>query len=160
MSEVWTEARKQAARDELAKWRGLHHCDRIAVPGVGIDCIHLVYRALIAAEIVPERPLGSYDVRAGLGVPSNKLKEILGRCLNSETLPAMTPPEFGDIANFKTGKTSAHVGFHADGYMWHSCSGRGVIVGRWELWRHRIESIVRLKGEGFLVGPENIANKL
>jgi len=150
---LWTPSARQKAILELRSWEGVRHVNRIAVPGVGIDCIHLVFRAYIAAGILPVRSLGRYDVNAGLFTRSDMMERVLLGSLHSKSLNPEAP-EFGDIVVFQTGDRSAHCGFYEDVHVWHSLSRQCVIRSPWRTWRRRAEKIVRVYRPGFRVEPE------
>src|SRR5438045_9745250 len=62
---LWTRARQQLAQESLARWYGTPHKDRIAIVGVGIDCINLCNEVLVDSGVVPRRPFPSYDLVEG-----------------------------------------------------------------------------------------------
>jgi cell wall-associated NlpC family hydrolase len=151
---VWTQGREALARLSLAKWHGTPHHNRIAVPGVGVDCIKFVYEVCYDSGVWPRVEFSGYDLQAGLGGPSTKLQETFLKAVFGEWVERDF--QFGDVLIFTTGERSAHCGFHAgDGKLWHSLAGRRVTVSDECLWRHDLAGAVRLTGVGFKVNPQN-----
>lgn len=149
---LWTPERKQLALAELARWHGVKHVNRVAVPGVGIDCIHLVFVVYVAAGLLPRRRLGTYNTEHGLFQHSDRLRDGLLATLHAVKV-APTTPEWGDIAIFKTGRTSAHCGFLTRGQVWHALAHRCVTVSEWHNWEHRADCLIRLTQPGFKANP-------
>jgi hypothetical protein len=91
---------------------------RLAIAGRAVDCVGALRVILVAAGVVDKHPLGFYNVRDGLYAPSDKLVQALRECLHVED--ATGDPQFGEVWVMKTGDRSAHVGFAAPPYLWHS----------------------------------------
>ena len=149
---IWTDERKTTAQAVLDVWQGTPHINRVAIPGIGIDCIRLVMEVLTNAGIVERRELGAYDVQAGTHSVSRKLAAEINRCLFVESV-SVASPEFGDLAVFKTGTRSGHIGFVTDGYVWHSLAGRCVTRSPFALWNREIEFLFRFTDTGWKAEP-------
>ena len=157
-STVWTPSARQKAISELASWEGVKHVNRIAVPGVGIDCIHLVFRAYIAAGLLPERRLGRYDTEAGLFCESNTMEQVLLDCLHGLSKEPHDPV-FGDVVIFQTGDRSAHCGFYENDHIWHSLARQCVLRSPWGLWRRKAKRLITIYQTGFRKDPQLSAKK-
>jgi cell wall-associated NlpC family hydrolase len=155
---IWTPERQKAALEECARWHGVRHVNRIAVPGVGIDCIQLVWRIYSAASVVPEGSVAPYSVSEGMVSPSRKLRDVLNDLLHCEEHDPGSP-EFGDVVLFKTGGVSAHCGFLAGEVVWHALARRCVTPSPWLLWRHKADTLLRVTKTGFRGEPRSIILK-
>jgi hypothetical protein len=149
----FTPERRILAMASCEKWLGTPHVNRIAVEGVGIDCIHLIHEIMKDSGLLPEADLGRYDLMAGTYEPSDYLKEVFMTACCADEYP-IDAPKFGDIVIFKTGKVSAHCGFYTPGEVWHSLSGRAVIRSSWSHWKHEAQCLVRLMYPGFKHQPK------
>lgn len=144
---------REKALASCQKWLGTPHVNRVAVPGVGIDCVHLVHEIMKDCDLLPEADLGRYTLMDGMYNPSDYLKRVfLTACIAEEL--TIDRPEFGDIVIFKTGKVSAHCGFYTPGFVWHSLSNRAVIKSAWSNWKHEAECLIRLTYPGFKIPPK------
>jgi cell wall-associated NlpC family hydrolase len=150
---LWSLSAVQKATEELESWEGTAHVNRIAVRGVGIDCIQLCFRAYAAAGILPWMKVGVYSTEAGLFSRSENMERVLLDCLHAKSLP-VDSPEFGDLVLFQTGDRSAHCGFYADGFVWHSLARQCVLRSPWRLWKRRAEKLIRVYGTGFRKDPK------
>jgi cell wall-associated NlpC family hydrolase len=151
-SQIWTNERKQIARTEAQRWIGTPHRDRIAIVGVGIDCINFVYEVLIAAEILERRTIGGYNTRIGYLEKTEKLKRAFKHCAHVKELPP-GDPQFGDIVIFSEGKFSAHSGIVIDGSIWHSLAQRTVTMSTFEEWQKHIDCLLRITEIGLKNEP-------
>lgn len=153
---IWTPERKRLALRSLSRWHGTPHHNRIAVRGVGVDCIKLVYEVLIDCGILDRVEFSGYDVDSGLWTESTKLQDTILRCLHSVWVEESF--EFGDIFILKTGNRSAHCGLYTDdGNVWHALGNRCVTKSDFALWRHEIKGMVRVVAPGFRVNPATIS---
>ena len=150
---LWIPSARQKAIEELRSWEGTRHVNRIAVRGVGIDCIHLVFRAYIAGESLPNREFGRYDVNAGLFTRSDMMEKVLLGALHASSRTPVDP-EFGDVVLFQTGDRSAHCGFYEDGHVWHALARQCVMRSPWRTWSRRAEKLVRVYQPGFRTEPQ------
>lgn len=152
---VWTPEVRAKAEASLLKWHGTPHHNRIAIPGVGVDCIQFVYEVLVDAGIIDRCHFSGYDLTAGMGSVSHSLKQMVKRSIHVIEVPK--PAEFGDIAIFKTGRRSAHVAFYAGGDdLWHSLGHRQVIKSPFGQWSREIDCGLRITAPGFLVRPDKV----
>jgi cell wall-associated NlpC family hydrolase len=156
---IWTPERQKAADAEMLSWLGTEHQNCIAIRGVGIDCIQLVYRAMIAAGILPEHHIESYSTSLGLFHESDHLEEALLAMLYADKL-AVEEATWGDVAVFKTGENSAHCGFLALPNVWQSLAHRTVTMNAWSQWRHRAKCVIRVTGEGFREQPDSVIRRM
>lgn len=155
MLSVWTEERIRIAREEMKRWQGTPHANRIAIRGKGVDCIKFVMAVCCAAGIVPHTEFYGYDVTAGMWKESSALQETMLRCLHAEWVTDSF--KFGDIFVLKTGRRSGHCGIYtADGFVWHALGKRCVTRSDYSLWRREIVGMVRIIKEGFRVDPRSI----
>lgn len=151
---IWTSERQQLAIESLHTWKGTKYGHRIAVPGVGIDCVHLVGEVLIAAGIVERRTFGGYSVDEGVVTTSTKLREAFMATLHLELVDP-DAPEFGDIIDFDNGTgVTAHCAIYENGNVWHSLSGRGVTKSDYAVRRRRVAALMRITQEGYRMNPE------
>ena len=152
---IWTPERRQLALESLNRWHGTPHRNRIAIRGVGVDCIKLVDEVFHDAGVFPRCNFTGYDLDSGMWGQSSKLQDALLKCLHAVWVEKDF--EFGDIFILKTGKRSAHCGIYTDdGYVWHSLGHRSVTRSDFALWRHEILGMVRLVKPGFRLNPDNI----
>ena len=151
---IWTPERQKLALESCDKWHGTPHRNRIAIPGVGVDCIKFVHEILYDSGVVPRVEYQGYDLEAGMWGPSDKLQHCILQCVNGEVV--QEPYEFGDILLFKTGRRSAHCGFYVPDYIWHSLAHRQVTKSDFPLWRKEIECGIRITSEGLKTSPANI----
>lgn len=152
---IWDEQRKEIARNALRRWHGTPYKNRIAVVGVGVDCINLVCEILYEAQVIPRASFSGYDTDLGMWAESTRLQDTMLRCLNAEWVTSDF--EFGDIFIMKTGTRSAHCGFYSDdGYIWHSLSRRCVTRSDFSLWKREILGMVRIVKTGFRMSPNNM----
>ena len=149
--EVWTEARRTAARLACQAYAGTPHVNRLALPGEGVDCVHFVLAVLMAAGLVPaETRLPAYDERLGRLRERNVIEDILLAHLHSA--PAAFPA-FGDIVVCKCGRQTNHVGIVIDGEFWH-VPGKGRCGPEaLENWRPRIQRFIRILAPGLKADP-------
>lgn len=152
---IWTPERQALAVASLNKWQGTPHKNRIAVVGVGVDCIKLVYEVLVDSNVLPRASFGGYDVDSGMWAESTLLQDTIMNCMFGRWVTSDF--EFGDIFIMKTGKRSAHCGFYtADGYIWHALARRFVTRSDFVLWKREIVGMVRLEQIGFRTNPDNM----
>lgn len=126
--------------------------------GVGIDCIQFVKEILADAGIIDPVKLSAYDVNDGTHNVSQRLATAISFALDVETV-SIQAPAFGDLAIFRTGTRSGHVGFCTGAAIWHSLAGQCVTKSQFNLWRHEIETLYRIKSIGLKNSPQ-IAVKL
>ena len=153
MTEIWTFDRKAVALRELHEWHGTRHIDRLAIKGTGVDCINLVYEVLIESGVLERKPLGTYTTADGMNHPTDRLQRAIKHCCKCEVIPASEAPQFGDIAIFRTGSHSGHVGIFAEGLLWHALAGRGVTCSDLTLWRHAVVGWIRIVEMGLKADP-------
>ncbi len=165
MRTIWTAEKKQAALDCLASWHGVPHMDRRAVPGVGVDCLHLLHEVYKAADLLPAKAIGFYDVARGIYERSTILANAFEAALHCDRFdPEETDPEFGDAIVFRTGAgMSAHVAIYVKrpgswggGEIWHSMARHGVLCAEWNLYRGHADTIIRLTAPGFKADPRRV----
>lgn len=125
----------------------------MAVPGIGVDCIHFVLAVLVEAGIIDRPTLPAYDERLGALRERNVIEDILTAHLHARPAEA---PEFGDIVVCRCGRQSNHIGIVIDDQMWHS-PGKGY-CGPEALanWRERIQSFVRIEQTGLRADPAEL----
>lgn len=152
---VWTQDRRELALLSLERWRGTPHRNRLAEPGVGIDCIKLVYRVCHEAGVFPSSDFNGYDTSSGMWKQSSKLQDTILQCVHGSFVDR-GPWEFGDIAIFKTGNRSAHCGFIAGRSLWHALANRCVTESDLALWEGEFAGAVRLSAAGFKASPDRV----
>lgn len=126
LHDVWTPERRQRAIAYAHDMRGTPHVDRIAIKGVGIDCVHFVSGVIIASGISESFRLPFYKPQWGIGRRNNVLERVTLDCLHCHVIDEREYLQFGDIAIFKVGRQSNHVGVILDGDLWHVRLGRMV----------------------------------
>lgn len=156
--EIWTAERKALAVASCEKWHGTKHRNRMCQVGVGVDCIQFVKEVLADSGIIEPVAFGSYDVNDGTHNVSLRLSKAISFALDVESVP-LEKVAFGDLAIFRTGTRSGHVGFCAGNAIWHALAGQCVTRSQFNLWRHEIEFLYRIKTLGLKNSP-TIAAKL
>lgn len=156
-NEVWTEERRKLAMACLFKWHGTPHKNRIAVVGIGIDCIKLLAELLMDAGIVERVTFGSYTVEDGLFEASDRLQKVIEHAFHVQIIHT-EEMQFGDVAVFTTGRRSAHVGFHDGRDIWHALANRCVTHNDFKLWRHDIAVAYRFTAIGWKASPQKTIN--
>jgi hypothetical protein len=150
MSTIWTPECRALALACCKKWHGVNHRNRACVPGVAIDCIHLIREILIESEIIARFPLRYYNAQLGAFDKTDHVqRQMLATLFAFEVSP--DAPEFGDIAVFKTGKFSGHAAFYTiddGGQLWHSLDKVGVTVSDYALYKMQIETLIRISAPG------------
>lgn len=157
---IWDSTRCLLALDEIKRWHGTPHHDRMAEPGVGVDCLFLLRAILIASNVLPQFEMPYYDTTEGMHGASTRLRQTLLECCHSRIADKHTP-QFGDVAVFKTGQSSGHGAFvfAEDGgkfEMVHALGGRCVTVSDYQAWKMRVECLIRFDATGFKRQPETI----
>lgn len=158
MSEIWTPERQELALQSCNKWQGTKHRNRMCLVGVGVDCIQFVKEVLADAGIIDPVKLSGYDVNDGTHNVSQRLASAIGFALDVTPVSVETAA-FGDLAIFRTGTRSGHVGFCTGGAIWHALAGQCVTRSNFNLWRHEIETLYRIQSIGLKNSPQ-IAVKL
>lgn len=152
---LWTDERREKALACCNKWHGTPHHNRIAVCGVGVDCIKLVNEILIDSEIIPRTEFVGYSLDDGMSGQSEKLQRMILACLHADWIADQSdvPYIFGDVLIFTNGSRSAHCGFCTGGDVWHSLGNRSVTISPMALWRHQLQGAIRLTRTGFKRSP-------
>lgn len=153
---IWTDERKALARASCQKWQDTPHRPRLAVVGVGIDCIQFLAEVISDSGIIPKSEFTGYVLEDGMFRSSRRLRDAISSCLDVEEI---NPKEnqFGDIAIFVNGNEAQHCGFLDDAHVWHSLATRGVIRSKYSgVWRAGAQVLLRIKSEGFRVPPQSV----
>lgn len=153
--EIWTTERKALALACCHKWHGTKHQNRIAIPGVGIDCVNFIHEIMVDAGLVERLAFTGYEITAGMHDPSNRLYWAFTTALFLEPVN-IRAARFGDIAIGQTGTQSAHVGFVGDGELWHALAGQMVTCNPWNIWRHGVAHVLRFTQTGWKTHPQNV----
>lgn len=156
MNEVWTAERIALAQVSCNKWHGVKHCNRMAIPGVGIDCVQLIREILADAGVIEACSFGDYDVIDGMHNVSQRLSNAVQFALDVESV-GLDTVQFGDIAIFRTGKRSGHIGFCTGKNIYHALANLCVTRSQFSLWRHEIEFLYRIKSVGLKNNPQQAA---
>jgi len=152
---IWTPERQALALVSVEKWRGTPHRDRMAVAGVGIDCIHFVAAVLTESGVIPMFRFPGYNPSEGLHERSERIASGFARCLHAAEADK-TAPMFGDLAVFKTGRASGHCGFVLGDTLAHALAHQSVIVSNYRIWRPAVHRIFRIEATGFRVTPSDL----
>jgi len=156
-SSSWTLPQRIAALDAADHWQGTPHRNRIAVHGVGIDCLHFVREILIASNKLPTFRFPFYAPAWGIGRTTNIVADMFALCCYCDRLPPTSPVVFGDIAIFAVGHQSNHVGIVLDdGFVWHVRANEVVRPEHIDDIRPHLEALIRLTADGFKRTPESI----
>jgi len=155
---IWTEEARQKAVACLHKWHGTPHKNRIAIVGVGIDCIKFLAEIVMDSGIVERVTFGSYTVEDGMFEASTRLQSVIETAFHVEIV-SVEEMIFGDVAVFTTGRRSAHVGFHDGRDMWHALANRCVTHNDFKLWKHDIAVAYRFTAIGWKESPQATINK-
>ncbi len=149
---LWTPERKALARDSCRLWGGTRHHNRIAVVGQGVDCVRFVFEVLADAEVSPRFTLPRYTESLGILRARNIMERLILDHWNAGVVPA--PPEFGDVAIFKCGMQSNHIGIVMDGGdVWHVPGGGHVGPEAWGNVSKRLQSLLRFTSPGWHTDP-------
>jgi len=157
--EVWTEERKALALASAERWHGTPHMDFLAIPGKGVDCIHLLTEILFDANIAERKELGRYNPSDGLWTVSRKLVFAVQTAFHVE----QSEPdwnEFGQIWVFRTGGRSGHVGIVLNGDLWHALAKRFVTKSDAKQWRREVDVAFRLVNTGWKTQPPAVTKSI
>lgn len=158
MSEnIWTEERKERAGACCRKWHGTPHADKIAILGVGIDCIHFLTEIIFDTMIAERREFSGYKLDHGLHSVSQRLSRALEASLHVERVTA-EDTTFGDVWIFRTGGRSGHCGFYDGHTVWHALSGHRVTPSQGNHWIREVEFFYRFTGIGWKQEPQTVIN--
>ena len=146
-----------AMLEEAKRWEGTPHRNRMAKPGVGVDCLHLLRALAVAAEWLPPFQFPYYDPTWGIGRKSNVISRVILRCCHARALAATEPLATGDVAIWAVGRQSNHCGIVIAGDVWHAQAGR-LVCGEpiTEEMRARFETVLRIEAPGFHRRPETL----
>ena len=157
-AKVTFQLNREGARAAAELFRGTPHKNRIAIPGIGVDCICLAIEIYRGGGMLPGSfALPQYSPRHGVARERNVAAIVFQRCCHFADLGVPAILEFGDLLIFKVGQVSNHVGVMIDGYCIHSAAGRGVrrsIVTSG--FRRRIERVLRPVAPGLKCDPSTI----
>lgn len=157
MTSIWTPERQARALAEAEFWRGTRHRNRIASVGVGIDCIRFVVRVLVAAGVVDDATIPTYQTAEGLASQRSKLAEAFARALDVERIPvAEWEPQFGDLCLWAVGGNSNHVAICLGASAWHVSSLTPCGPIAIDHARRRMQEAQRIKRTGWTVDPASI----
>lgn len=148
---IWTEERKQLARQTCEAWKETPHRNRIAVPLIGVDCIRFVGEVLQSSEVISNFRFPYYSPGYGLFVTHNFLENIFSHLLFTETIEE---PEFGALIVCRVGRATNHCGIVIDGKAWHVPFG-SVVKGE-TMDTINIQSLLRITQDGFRNDPAKI----
>ena len=139
-------------------WLGTPHRDRMAMVGVGIDCIHFVRQVMMAGGISESFELPYYLPRWGIGRGNNIMERLLLQCFDGVLVPYhMEPLADGDILIFQVGRQSNHCGIVLDGQCWHSQAAYVVHPDPINPeFLTRLQAVVRLTARGPRRRPEEL----
>ena len=145
-----------AALTEARRWIGTPHANRMAVVGIGIDCIHYVREIMVAGGVCDRFTVPHYSDRLGQGLESNFMERLLMACFFVELVPKDEEPQDGDIIIFKVGRQSNHCGMFFAGEVWHAVARSWVKNDPLEHWRDKVQSFLRITALGCRRRPETI----
>lgn len=158
--EIWTPERITLAQAELERWAGTPHRNRMAKPGVGIDCIHFVFKVANAAGIAPTFEMPYYNVRWGVGRAFNVLERVITKCFHVESIRDRCQWKPGDMVIFQVGEHSNHIGllWHQHGLgVWHAQTGKGVIFSPLnDEIKKTVQVCLRFTGLGMKLDPATL----
>lgn len=145
-----------AALTEARRWRGTKHANRMAVVGIGVDCIHFVREIMVAGGVCDRFTVPHYSDRLGQGMAVNFMERLFIDCFHAVALPTGMEPEDGDIVIFKVGRQSNHCGIVLGGELWHAVARSWVKNDPLEHWRDKVQSFLRITAPGCRRRPETI----
>jgi hypothetical protein len=155
----WTPSAIQAAHERLQEFAGTPHMHRRAVPGIGVDCVHLVAEALKASGVIDEFEMPPYRRTDGFLQAHNHIEELLMHCLHAECIRPdhatgePVPFSSGDIVVFAVDRSINHVGFFLGGRIWHASWDHGTIAeDAWHV-EPRIQALIKITHAGFKNEP-------
>ena len=125
MTHPWTELNHARALARMEDYRGTRHVHRRAIPGKGVDCIHLVYEAFVAAGFVPDVKLPAYRRTDGFAREANYLERHFMFAFHASSIAGDAQPTNGDIVIFQVKKSVNHCGIFLGDAVWHSAYGSG-----------------------------------
>lgn len=147
-----------AMLDEARRWSGTPHKNRMAKPGVGIDCLHLLREMAVAAKWLPPFAFPYYDPAWGFGRQVNVIERILVLCCHSRLLKQGEPLQDGDVMIWAVGRQSNHCGIFIAGEVWHAQASR-LVQGEALEDVGPFQSVVRITEAGFKRRPETLTDK-
>lgn len=159
---IWTAERTEKAEALFAFWQGTPHRDRMAVRGLGIDCVEFAKAILTGTGIWPQFTSPYYSPRWGIGRAFNVMEAMLLEVAHVRPVGAHEDLQTGDLCIFRVGPQSNHIGIYwprsGRPGIWHSQVQGGV---QWTGYapqsiRKHIQCFLRLTGEGFKVEPSTL----
>lgn len=158
MTDLWTPERRETARASCRAWAGTPHHNRIAVPGQGIDCINFVFEVLAAAGVVERFRLPRYQENLGVLRERNIMERLILDYFHAAAVPAPKEslPEFGDVAVWRCGMQSNHIGIVVDGEAWHVAGKSRVGPEAWPNVRKDLQSLLRFTASGWHTNPATL----
>ena len=158
---IWTPERIAAAAAEIERWKGTPHRDRMAKPGVGIDCIGYVCEITRAAGLIPAFTMPFYSPRWGIGRAFNVMERVLLKCFNVERITSPAEWRPGDLLIFKVGHQSNHIALlwqEGERFgLWHSRVRAGVeFCDMSAEIRKEAQAALRFTAPGLLLDPATL----
>lgn len=152
----WTDEQREAIRAVATKFEGTPHRDRIAIPGIGVDCIMLAIEIYRAAGIFPEFTIPQYKTNHGIFRDHNILS-VLFRDFAHFRQVGVPEIDFGDTLVFRVGRYSNHVGVVVDGKCVHSIARTGVVCSTMTPgFLKKVEAVMRPERPGLKADPQTI----
>jgi cell wall-associated NlpC family hydrolase len=152
----WTPIALEAAQTEAERWLGTPHRNRMAKPGVGVDCLHLLGQIATAAGVLPPFRFPYYDPNWGIGRRNNVLERIFMLTTNCDRIDPNEAMQEGDVIIFAVGRQSNHCAIYLGSAIWHAQCGQVVKPEPPEELSLPIQSIIRLTAIGFKRRPETL----
>lgn len=143
----------------VARFLGTPHFNRLAIAGEGVDCVNLVMEILIGAGIVERTRLPFYDERLGALRRRNVIEDIVMTHLHVDRIDPQEDPAFGDVVICRCGRQTNHVGMIMAGdpvMMVHVPAEGFVSLEDWTVWRHRAQSLLRIRAPGYRADPSKL----
>lgn len=149
----WTAERQAAALARMEAYRGTPHIHRRGVPGVGVDCIHLVYEAFVAGGAIPAILLPAYRRDDGFNQHDNYLERHFLFAFHAIRIDGAAQPQEGDAVIFQIKRSVNHCGVFLGGEIWHSAYGSGAYPEPIHQTEHGAQCYVRLTAPGYRNDP-------
>lgn len=153
--ELWTDEKKDLVRQNCEYWEGTPHRNRVAVHGVGIDCLRFHFSNWVASTNIPAFKFPYYKTMDGMFNESNLMRDIMLQAFHVEQIDKYEP-QFGDAVVFRTGSESAHIGTFVDDRLWHSLAGQRVQWCFYNNWLKKIDCLIRLTQPGAKIDPKEV----
>ena len=129
--------------EECEVGRGTPHRNRIAKPGVGVDCIKFVLLVMMRAGTIKGLKIPKYPVNVGRRGAEEILIKNIERHLHVERIDP-TKARTGDFAIFEARLSCNHVGLVVGPDLWQVLTGAAAEPYPYKEWVKYMHVLLRL----------------